>query len=101
MPYIHQKRREVFDPYINIIVENLGVTTEYQDNGFISLKDNAAKGELNYIIYKIVKKYLDKHGVQYHRLNDFIGVLECCKQEIYQRIARPYEDNCIDKNGDV
>ena len=28
-------------------------------------------------------------------------MLECVKQEFYRRLASPYEDECISKNGDI
>ena len=39
--------------------------------------------------------------VEYARINELIGVLECAKLELYRRIAVPYEDTKIAENGDV
>lgn len=33
--------------------------------------------------------------------SEIIGALECCKLELYRRIAAPYEDIKIGENGDV
>ena len=41
------------------------------------------------------------NGVSYSFLNDFIGVLECVKLELYRRVMTPYEDGKINENGDV
>ena len=58
-------------------------------------------GELNYVITRVIADYLFEHGLSYQRLNDVIGVLECSKQELYRRIAGPYEDTKVAENGDV
>lgn len=63
-------------------------------------------GELNYALTKIVDAYLcrlrDSQGrVRYAHLNEAMGVVECVKQELYRRVAAPYEDQKIDEAGDV
>lgn len=42
-------------------------------------------GELNYLITFICDAYLQKKGKQYANINEVIGVLECSKQEFYDR----------------
>jgi hypothetical protein len=39
--------------------------------------------------------------VGYAEINEVVGVLECCKLELYRRLAAPYEDTKIKENGDV
>lgn len=63
------------------------------------LPDNA--GELNYVISTLVDDYLFHNEKNYAYINEVIGVLECAKLELYRRIAAPYEDEKIEKNGDV
>lgn len=59
-------------------------------------------GELNYRISKTINEYITRHGgVNYQRINDAIGVLECAKLELYRRVAAPYEDVKMRENGDV
>ena len=60
----------------------------------------ATVGELNYVLTKVCLCYLGAEP-SYSRINDIIGALECCKQEIYRRVAAPYEDRKIAENGDV
>jgi len=84
MPYITQEKR-----------------TDIQ-NG----KAPSNSGELNYTITKLIQSYLnDMRALRafpnYGDINEVIGVLECCKLELYRRIAVPYEDNKIEQNGDV
>ena len=58
-------------------------------------------GELNFLLTKVCKCYLEYNGLSYDTINDIIGALECAKQEFYRRIATPYEDSKIKENGDV
>ena len=61
-------------------------------------------GELNYLITKLVREYIENHlvtTVTYTNLNEVIGVLECTKQELYRRVLAPYEEIKREENGDV
>lgn len=59
-------------------------------------------GELNYVITRLVDKYMQHHGgASYTQLNAVIGAMECAKLELYRRIAAPYEDEKIRENGEV
>ena len=58
-------------------------------------------GELNYGITRLVDTFIVDHGLSYATINEVIGVLECTKQELYRRIAVPYEDKKMSENGDV
>jgi len=85
MPYIKPEAREKFDNVISYV--GLSCDTE---------------GELNYLLTKICLNYLDKIGSKsYAHLNTIIGVLECCKQEMYRRVVAGYENLKCDENGDV
>jgi hypothetical protein len=101
MPYITAQRRERFEDSIKSIIDSLGhpdatVTTSQAD------KDNAAKGDLNYVIFSIIKRYIEQNGMRYHRLQDFVnGTLGACQMEAYRRLVVPYEDEAIARNGDV
>ena len=57
-------------------------------------------GELNFLLTYLCDNYL-KNDLNYNKINEVIGVLECCKLELYRRIAAPYEDTKIVENGDV
>ena len=58
-------------------------------------------GELNYMLTRIILAYFDTAGMNYATLNTVIGVLECIKQELYRRVAVPYENKKRTENGDV
>jgi len=58
-------------------------------------------GELNYVITMSLIGYLHEHGLSYATINDIVGALEGAKQEFYRRIAEPYENLKVMRNGDV
>ena len=82
MPYIKQDKR---------IVES----TEFQDFPM------EVAGDLNYLFTKIAHRYLKKNGICYQHFNDVVGALEGCKLELVRRFVNEYEDECIERNGDV
>ena len=93
MPYIEQSRRDVYEESINNIVNEMfrkSVTDE-----------NAVSGELNYIIFSIMKRYVKAKGKRYFRMQNLLGALDCCSKEFYRKVVAPYEDEAIEKNGDV
>lgn len=57
-------------------------------------------GELNFLVSYLCDQYL-KNDLNYNKINEVIGVLECAKMELYRRIAAPYEDTKIMEHGDV
>lgn len=88
MPYIPPKLRFALNPRPDVV-----------DTGeFFRVAENP--GELNFQLAVIVDAYLMR-GVNYQAINDVIGVLECLKQEVYRRVAAPYEDRKIETNGEV
>ena len=58
-------------------------------------------GDLNYMITGLITEYLGRKELNYQKINECIGVLECAKLELYRRIAAPYEDQKLQENGDV
>lgn len=58
-------------------------------------------GELNYLISKLVDRYVESRGASYKVYNEVIGVLECAKLEYYRRRLAPYEDGAVERNGDI
>lgn len=57
-------------------------------------------GLLNYIITRIISAEI-RNNECYQTINEAIGILECCKQELYRRLAVPYENRKCKENGDV
>lgn len=58
-------------------------------------------GELNYVLSRAIKQYIEYHGLRYRTLNDIVGVLAALSMEVYRRLAAPYEDDRLHLNGDV
>tara|TARA_R110000824_G_scaffold278492_4_gene466757 strand:- start:2830 stop:3189 length:360 start_codon:yes stop_codon:yes gene_type:complete len=87
MPYIpHDERKELDDL--------AGALTTHLRNGNF-------RGRLNYFISSVAQGLVEANGISYSFVNDFIGVLECVKLELYRRVATPYEDKKKEENGDV
>ncbi len=95
MPYIKEHIRKSLDnSVLNLCAEIKAVSNT----------NDALCGNLNYIIFKIIRELTDhNNGGQknYARFNNILGALECCKLEIYSRMISPYEDEKIKENGDV
>jgi len=58
-------------------------------------------GDLNYFFTNTLRNYIEVKGESYELYNSLIGVLECCKLELYRRKIADYEDKKIVENGDV
>jgi broad-specificity NMP kinase len=87
MPYILKTEREKFDADIRHLVA--------------VLSPRGWEGELNYVLSTLLNRAVGRRGVNYVNINALIGVLECCKLELYRRLAEPYEDTKIVENGDI
>ena len=100
MPYINPIDREKYDATVQEIVKLL---MESADKESMS----CFPGHLNYIlttlILNVYTQYGEKEGfkIGYSDYNEIVGMLECCKLEMYRRQAAPYEDKKIQENGDV
>jgi hypothetical protein len=91
MPYIKEEIREKFYNEITHLSDKLIDNSEDKDR---------LCGNLNYCFSVIMDKILENEK-NYSMINCLIGSLECCKLELYRRIASPYEDVKIVENGDV
>jgi len=81
MPYVDRETREQFDERIDA----------FPGHG-------TPVGTMNYIITRLL---LNTKPVTYGDFNALMGVLECCKQELYRRAVAVHEDTKRAKNGDV
>ena len=89
MPYIKKDMRYQLDGAINKLVCEMN-----------KLEDDARKGVLNYVITRIILGVIGPE-LKYGKINDVVGAMECCKMELYRKLAVPYEDEKIAENGDV
>jgi len=92
MPYIKQEER------VDIGLEDIYKLSEK----IRRWNEPGRAGRLNYTISKLINHiYSLRNNPSYANINEAIGVLECIKQELYRRLAGPYEDKKIEENGDV
>lgn len=93
MPYIKNESRDLLNDYIDMLREKISH----------SIPEKDLNGALNYTITRLIVECINtKYGEwRYNGINDAIGILECAKLELYRRGGGPYEDVCIEKNGDI
>lgn len=95
MPYIKKERRKLYDSLIQKLSEKVAKTNIDDCTSFC--------GDWNYITTKLIRETFKSGGIhpRYTDLNEVIGMLECCKLEVYRRMVASYEDEKIKENGDV
>lgn len=81
MPYITADERYKLDVSVNPVPVNAG--------------------QLNYLITRLLLRYVSQHGDSYAVYNDVIGAVDCAKHEFYRRKVVSYEDDKAKTNGDV
>ena len=93
MPYIKQEDRE--DKWMKKVLKAFDVLLDSKQN----IRPITA-GELNFLFTSFIVKVLGDNP-NYARFNEIIGMLECCKLELYRRAIVPYEEKKANTNGDV
>lgn len=83
-------------PYIPT-EDRVNVDEALLDFGSQWVPNNA--GELNWLVSTFINNFIESNGVRYSYLNEMIGALECCKLELYRKIAAPYEEYKEAENG--
>ena len=97
MPYIAQEKRSRLDPLIDELAGR--IVAEAKGEG----GDAAFAGLLNYTCTRLALKILRLQfgGIRYWLIAVVTGVFRNISDEFYRRVAIPYEDKQINKNGDV
>lgn len=91
MPYIKEDYRNDLDAAINDLASRLAHFPEYE-----------IEGALNYTITSLLDNIKPlRSDWRYKYINRVLGTLEAVKLEFYRRLAGPYEDKAITKNGDL
>lgn len=91
MPYIKAKDRKRLDKKIAKLVSKLK-----------EFDPEELEGALNYTITSVINDAMKPvEGWRYKWINRAMGVLDCVKFEFYRRLASPYEDKAVAKNGDM
>jgi len=83
MPYIKKAVRTKFDEHLDKI-------------SFIE-----TKGELEYCIFKLMKRYMKDKEKRYSTLHDTVYAAVHCGDEYRRRYLDYREDTAIQENGDV
>lgn len=91
MPYINRDGREDLDLVVDSALKTLKRRSGPSFEGSL--------GDLNYLFSRIVAAHMGE--VSYGKIAMATGVLENVKQELYRRLAAPYEDEKIAQNGDI
>lgn len=84
MPYITQEFRSGKESLIQILGQEI-----------------KNEGDLNYVITRLVLRYIKHRGLSYKVLNAVAGVFQCAAAEFYRRIVAPYENRKIEENTDI
>ena len=92
-------------PYIKL-EERDRVVYQLGKNGHLQIDTLGIRtpGQLNFAITVLIREYLDRIPVErtgYTQWNEVIGVLECCKLEIYRAQVGEYENSKRKENGPV
>jgi hypothetical protein len=91
MPYIAPDDRPALDPHIDRLAAALREQAAQRGGSF--------EGFLNYAVTRLCLGVLPER--RYSSIARVTGVLENVKQEFYRRYAAPYEDEQIERSGDV
>ena len=83
MPYINKDLRDLYDKALKDF--------PYIDN----------KGDLEYIIFKIMKYYMADREYRYSNLHDCVYAVQHCADEFRRRYLDKREDEAMQKNGDI
>lgn len=83
MPYIKMEDRKKFDQALDEIY-------------YIS-----SKGELEYCIFKLMKKYMEDKEARYSTLHDCTYAAMHCADEFRRRFLDKREDEAMASNGDI
>lgn len=88
MPYIDKEDRQRLDSAVESAIMALG-----------GKPIEKSLGDLNYLISRVAAGLIREPS--YSKIAMVTGVLENVKQELYRRMASPYEDKKIAENGDI
>lgn len=99
MPYITEEMRGRSPEGCKKLSEQIGtiiatIRAEFDTDDF--------EGVCNYTISRIVAGVMKpKDGWRYKWLNRAYGTFLGAGAEFYRRVVGPYEDRCVEKNGDI
>ncbi len=83
MPYINPKDRPEYD------------------KGLDQIPDILTKGDLEYCIFKLMRKFMATRDMRYTQLHDATYAAAHCCDEFRRRFLDKREDEAMARNGDV
>jgi hypothetical protein len=97
MPYITPELRRDLDPLIDALAGRLAQQAREADS------EGAFAGPLNYALTRLALStvHLRFGKLSYWLIATLTGIFQNLGQEFYRRLAAPYEDQAIIRNGDV
>ena len=97
MPYIKPEHREALDESIGVLAKRIA------DVARSLPEESAFAGLLNYACSSLAIQVVTSRfgGIRYGTIATVTGVFKNIADEFYRRVAAPYEDAQIEKNGDV
>lgn len=87
MPYITQEERDKIDQLLRPLL----------NSGSFSL----TPGNINYIISRVIHRFISLNTVCYEVLNTAMGILECAKASLIETVLIPYEKIKMEENGEI
>jgi hypothetical protein len=95
MPYIDPQARRRLDPEIDILAEEIVKIAQGEPASFSGLVNYTCTRLVLLVLQGLFKK------LRYWHIALVTGTLKNIADEFYRRVATPYENYCIQKNGDV
>ena len=86
MPYINGERRIVYKNFFPGIHSDVNIDT---------------KGDLEYLVFKLMKKYMKNKEFRYSILHDCTYAIQHCADEFRRRYLDKRENEAREENGDV
>lgn len=83
MPYIKQDCREQYDKHL------------------VNLPIISSKGELEYIVFSLMKQYMSTRNETYSDLHDCTYAVQHCADEFRRRFLDDRENIARENNGDI
>ena len=83
MPYIKANDRKKFDKILS------------------NLPEMGTKGELEYVVFKIMKRFMKNREFRYTPLHACVYAVQHCADEFRRRYLDKRENDARDKNGDI
>jgi hypothetical protein len=89
MPYIDQKQRDKYD-------------IQHRFKKFTDLlPEIETKGDLEYLVFRLMKKFMKTREKRYSTLHDCVYAVQHCSDEFRRLYLDKREDEAMKKNGDI